>query len=1455
MKNYRKILSYVLIVTFIFSFVMFDASFAENLDVNSKAEAYSALQSEYKSYEFKNYSYENWETIKSEYVSGKLKIYQAGNAEEINDELNAAVSAMQAVEEKTEYIPIEGWSEGDIFNAGNEVGRVNIKIRNNTCSEVYDENDNLVPIDPSLEGVILSEDNYPIGENDSMMTVILRLLYDNAYTWNSDSDDNNDFTINYLAWIKDPAGNVLGEFSGGSHSGWMGSLNDFFTNEGFAQFTVANDKLAHGDIIDVQYTLSLGDDLGGSWGNYDTRISSLNIEGLTPEFNHDVQEYNLNLDSDIVELEVNPTAENKNFLIKSFLNEKVTTDVEGDSFYERTEKIPVVAGDVIWVGCGEYDWPSMNNQGDEAGDYSGTWYKLNIVKENIPLVLDEFKIKILGNVEELEKVAEQTIEKYDFEYITYFKATSPDGNVHVKYSDDLGEEKDVELGSDFKKIKASKYKTQNFEFGMESTDKYNVIVEKKPTLSKLRIENDGSYVPLDTSFNPKKNVYAIEVLDTVDELNLSLSSFLNSEESNLAQQVIKVNGNTISDFEHSVDISSTDQIVIDVKNNVTSKENTYTVNINKLAPVEVDFSITPSNSSVVMKDEDGNIIENSDESTDDIYKYMLSSGKTYTYHVSSKGYLSQTQSFTAENTTINVNLVPAPSSNIENLPSYWPQFRKESDNNAVVDTYTPITESKLKWATKVGTDWTNAVSPPIIVDGYIFVAKGANLVKMNKDTGEIIKEVPAVASGGYTAHLTYGDGMIFFPAGNGRVQAFNAKTMDSLWVSETLNQEQTLTPLYYDDGFLYTGTWRKKNEHTKGHFFGIDVTDEDPTSTNEIKGHSWTDFQKGGFYWSGGISLGDYMIYGSDSGIIKAVDQFNGKESDSFEVDGKVRSTIAASGNSLYFTTKEEGYVYKVNFNPTSGKFDKNSIIKVKPDNMIDSTSTPAIYNGRVYIGVGKTGEFNKGAFVVLDADTLEVAYSHYQTKGYPQSSALLTNAYPEYTYAYFTYNYIPGGIIVMKDKPGQTAVNLKDLFIPNGSQSQYCIASAICDEDGVIYYKNDSGYIFAVDRPTITEVEEFEDIEVKMGTPQEEVILPETIKMSTDIGTEIEASVEWQGSFDTSQSGEYVLTADYSLPEGYKGNKPLIKITIKVLSHPVVRVSGPDRFSTAVEASKFSFDTSESVILVNGYNFPDALSSNGLAAEISSPVLLVRKNSIPQATYDEIKRLKANKVYIVGGKGVVSETIANILIDNGFEVERLSGKDRYATSVEVAKKIEKIRGKATKLMIATGRSYPDAVCSSPLAIENEAPLILVSKNTIPMSVKNYLESHSEFDNVFIAGGKGVVSKDVENKLKSYSKSITRYGGKNRYLTSKLLAEALTTTPKSIVLTTGNGYIDALVSGNIIINKDYFGPILFTRKNSIPSSIQEYIMSKKKIIDIGIITGGTGVVSEDVKNIFKSILE
>lgn len=292
---------------------------------------------------------------KAAYDEGVKNINAASSAAAIDRLYQAAVVAMQ--------------------EAVNNYGKVRVIVENTTFTK------DMWPNGKKFWDGVAVDDEVALTADSTMMSCIVAALKENGYT-QAGADSN------YISSIT-VGDQTLGQFDGGQQSGWMGTLNDWFTNEGFAAFTVANGKLADGDVIRVMYTREgLGADLGGTWGNSDTTIKALEIQGgklasaFTPGEAGGLYEYTLTIEGESADLRLTPTASNKNFLTKIFLNEKVTGNTEGFSFYKRTESIPVKAGDTIYVGCGARAWPTMNNQAGNTQESDGTWYVLRVVNAN-----------------------------------------------------------------------------------------------------------------------------------------------------------------------------------------------------------------------------------------------------------------------------------------------------------------------------------------------------------------------------------------------------------------------------------------------------------------------------------------------------------------------------------------------------------------------------------------------------------------------------------------------------------------------------------------------------------------------------------------------------------------------------------------------------------------------------------------------------------------------------------------------------------------------------------------------------------------------------------------------------------------------------------------------------------------------------------------------------------------
>lgn len=130
------------------------------------------------------------------------------------------------------------------------------------------------------------------------------------------------------------------------------------------------------------------------------------------------------------------------------------------------------------------------------------------------------------------------------------------------------------------------------------------------------------------------------------------------------------------------------------------------------------------------------------------------------------------------------------------------------------------------------------------------------------------------------------------------------------------------------------------------------------------------------------------------------------------------------------------------------------------------ATGTPSIVDDVVYIGAANGSQFSADAgheFLTFDADSLNKIDSVI-SPGYPQAAPLVKDGQDE-NFAYFTYNAPPGGMKVLAtDDYGEIdKSSYEDLFVPEKSGQQYCICPIMVGKDGTIYYKNDSGHVFAL--------------------------------------------------------------------------------------------------------------------------------------------------------------------------------------------------------------------------------------------------------------------------------------------------------------------------------------------------------------------------------------------------------
>ena len=265
------------------------------------------------------------------------------------------VSLFLALVMALSLIPTTVWAEA--ASGSENRGKVHVIVENT----VYK-----VTTDANLWNGTLVDTDVALTADATMMSCIASALATKGYTAVGAES-------NYISKITH-GDKELGEFDGGSGSGWMGTLNDWFTNRGFGEFTAVD-----GDEIRVMYTRDGGKDIGGDWTTMnDTSLTALSFSAgeLTPAFNKDTHAYTLKLPEKDNQVTVTAAAANK--------QNQVYLSV-GNAEYRRTAAIPMVHGTVLTIRCG--DTREASGEGENATPaVTPTTYTVTVKAPHVPAV-------------------------------------------------------------------------------------------------------------------------------------------------------------------------------------------------------------------------------------------------------------------------------------------------------------------------------------------------------------------------------------------------------------------------------------------------------------------------------------------------------------------------------------------------------------------------------------------------------------------------------------------------------------------------------------------------------------------------------------------------------------------------------------------------------------------------------------------------------------------------------------------------------------------------------------------------------------------------------------------------------------------------------------------------------------------------------------------------------------
>lgn len=272
--------------------------------------------------------------------------------------------------------------------------------------------------------------------------------------------------------------------------------------------------------------------------------------------------------------------------------------------------------------------------------------------------------------------------------------------------------------------------------------------------------------------------------------------------------------------------------------------------------------------------------------------------------------------------------------------------------------------------------------------------------------------------------------------------------------------------------------------------------------------------------------------------------------------------------------------------------------------------------------------------------------------------------------------------------------------------------------------------------------------------------------------------------------------------PNRKAGLDNILNIMLGNISTPVL--AGMDRYLTSAQVSKNGFISSDNVVLVSGESdaLVDGLTSTPLAASLNAPILLTKSDELPSCIIDEIDRLGAKNIYIVGGENSISNNISNKLERYyGKNVKRIDGNDRYETSIAIGEEVVKNTKDKGDVFVVGGYGMADALSISSVSAAKLSPIILTKKDGLSIDAKNFLDRNAS--DTYIVGGKNQVSNHVSKDIVDIGLTTKRLSGETRQDTNGDVISEFYTSGKELYDNEGvvfaksedTGLVDALGAG------------------------------------------------------------
>lgn len=304
--------------------------------------------------------------------------------------------------------------------------------------------------------------------------------------------------------------------------------------------------------------------------------------------------------------------------------------------------------------------------------------------------------------------------------------------------------------------------------------------------------------------------------------------------------------------------------------------------------------------------------------------------------------------------------------------------------------------------------------------------------------------------------------------------------------------------------------------------------------------------------------------------------------------------------------------------------------------------------------------------------------------------------------------------------------------------------------------------------------------------------------------------------------------------------------------------LAGPDRIATAlaiveedfapvaltsaqsISLSVQSTRTAGAAVIVSSTSFADSLTAGPLAVNKVAPLFLTGGSSLDSRVASALTRFvpTTKTVYIVGGESAVSASVANSIRALGYEVVRLAGPDRYATSVAVAR--DGI-GATTTLVAATGLDFPDGLAAGVIAARLGGAIVLSRGAQVPSVVQSYVTSTAPTTLITVGGPASAAFPNATKKLQ----------GSDRYSTAAAAAAAYPPTGSLVGAASGEIFADGLASIPYLARRG--SVLLLLRQTTVPAATNNFLINRPSVKTVQVF-GGPSTVSEVTRQVLSGIV-